>query len=281
MMLGSSYHMVKTEKPKQSILDSQNGRQSAILNQILTKLELTGKGLILHQCTKYEVPSSCWVPKPKNPKHSILAIQNGHQSAILDPILTKFELTRKGPILYQCTKYEAPWSRCGQVIARRSKKNPQKQYILAIQNGRQSAILNPILTKLELTGKGTILYQSTEYEGPSSCSGQVIARRSPKERKQSILVHQNGRRSAILNPILTKLELTGKGTILYQSNEYEGPSSCSGQVIVRRSPKNRKQSILASQNGRQSAILDPILTKFELTGKGPILYQCTKYEAPR
>ncbi len=123
---------------------------------------------------------------------------------------------------------------------RTAKPKKTKTVDFVHQNGRRSAILNQILTKLELTGKGTILYHSTEYEGPSSCSGQVIARRSPKNRKQSILVHQNGRRSAILNPILTKLELTGKGTILYQSTEYEGPTSCSGQVIVRRSPKKQK-----------------------------------------
>ncbi len=61
-----------------------------------------------------------------------------------------------------------------------------------------------------------------------------------KNRKQSILASQNGRQSAILDPILTKFELTGKGTILYQSTEYEGPSSCSGKVIVRRSLKKQK-----------------------------------------
>jgi len=31
----------------------------------------------------------------------------------------------------------------------------------------------------------------------------------------------------------------------------------------------------------QRAILDAVLTKFELTGKGPILYQYTKYEPSR
>ncbi len=51
-----------------------------------------------------------------------------------------------------------------------------------------------------------------------------------------------------------------------------------GHVIARRNPKKTKTSVLAIQTGRQSAILDPILTKFELTGRGPILYQCTKYE---